>query len=191
MAQHLLIIEGDRYLLVPESEARVLESEGRHARLLPGQAAFLLRGWLRHEGERARKTLTVALEGLGMGGRLGANPDTLLAEFQHDTATSLVLFHEQLYRPAVTLTRPEPAVALGDLADNPIEEDEWHWVEIELLDDEDEPISGVGVEIELPDGRTRTGTTNQFGLVRVESISTAGPCKVRFPRLDARAIEAS
>jgi type VI secretion system secreted protein VgrG len=62
------------------------------------------------------------------------------------------------------------------------------WVEIELVDEEGNPVTGEKYEITLPDGRVAKGTTNEKGLARIEGIDP-GSCKVTFPDLDKDAWE--
>jgi type VI secretion system secreted protein VgrG len=57
------------------------------------------------------------------------------------------------------------------------------WIEIELVDEEDQPVAGEKYEITLPDERVAKGTTDQNGLARIESIDP-GTCKITFPKLD-------
>ncbi len=63
------------------------------------------------------------------------------------------------------------------------------WVEIELVDEENNPISGERYKITLPDGKTvAEGTLDENGFARVDGIDP-GTCKITFPRLDKEAWE--
>jgi len=62
------------------------------------------------------------------------------------------------------------------------------WIEVEMVDEEDEPVPGEKYEIELPDGSVKSGTLDQNGFVRVEGIEP-GNCKISFPKLDKEAWE--
>ena len=62
------------------------------------------------------------------------------------------------------------------------------WIEIELVDEEDEPVAGERYEIALPDGSVKKGTLDQNGFARVEGIDP-GNCQVTFPGLDKDAWE--
>jgi len=62
------------------------------------------------------------------------------------------------------------------------------WLEIELVDEEDEPVPGERYRIELPDGTTASGTLDEKGFARIEGIEP-GSCKVSFPELDQDAWE--
>lgn len=62
-----------------------------------------------------------------------------------------------------------------------------HWVEIELLDDEDQPVVGERCRIVLPDGRELSSRTDRNGRVRVDRC-VAGQCEITFPDLDAGVI---
>lgn len=62
------------------------------------------------------------------------------------------------------------------------------WIEIELVDDEDNPVPGERYEITLADGRVVRGTLDQSGFARVEGIEP-GSCDITFPELDAEVWE--
>jgi hypothetical protein len=57
------------------------------------------------------------------------------------------------------------------------------WVEIVLVDENNNPIAGQAYEIKLPDGSVVSGVTNRAGRARYDGIPT-GQCKVRFPEID-------
>jgi len=57
------------------------------------------------------------------------------------------------------------------------------WIEIELLDEDDNPVPGEKYQIELPDGSVAQGTLDENGFARVERIES-GDCKITFPNLD-------
>jgi len=57
------------------------------------------------------------------------------------------------------------------------------WIEIELLDEEDNPVPGEKYEIELPDGTIAKGSLDGDGFARVDGVKP-GECKVCFPELD-------
>lgn len=66
---------------------------------------------------------------------------------------------------------------------------ETHWIEIELVGEDDEPIPGEAYEITMPDGSVVSGTLDQNGLARIENIPVAGNCQITFPKLDKDAWE--
>jgi type VI secretion system secreted protein VgrG len=69
------------------------------------------------------------------------------------------------------------------------EDEEKTWIEIELVDEDDNPIAGERYRITLPDGETiDEGTTDANGLARVSGIDP-GTCKITFPDLDKDAWE--
>jgi type VI secretion system secreted protein VgrG len=68
------------------------------------------------------------------------------------------------------------------------DEDKKSWIEIELVDEEDNPVPGERYRIETPDGKVAEGTLDQKGLARVDGIDP-GTCKITFPRLDREAWE--
>lgn len=55
------------------------------------------------------------------------------------------------------------------------------WVEIALVDAGGEPIADADYEVKLPDGQSKTGTTDKKGAGRFEGIMP-GECLVRFPK---------
>jgi uncharacterized protein (DUF2345 family) len=65
-----------------------------------------------------------------------------------------------------------------------------HWIEVELLGEDGGAIAGERCEITLPDGQVLRRKTDASGLVRVPRIAAAGDCEIRFPDIDAGAIEA-
>ena len=74
--------------------------------------------------------------------------------------------------------------------DDEDEDKEKSWIEIELVDEDGNPIPGEKYKIELPDGRVATGTLDGNGFARVEGFDP-GECKVTFPNLDKEAWEKS
>ena len=69
------------------------------------------------------------------------------------------------------------------------EKEEKHsWVEIEMVDEQDEPVPGIAYRITLPDGAAADGTLDEKGFARVEGIEP-GTCQITFPDLDMEAWE--
>src|SRR5262245_6525821 len=63
------------------------------------------------------------------------------------------------------------------------------WIEIEMVDEQDKPVSGEKYRITLPDGTTiDEGTLDEKGCARIENIDP-GSCKITFPNLDQDAWE--
>lgn len=62
-------------------------------------------------------------------------------------------------------------------------EEKKSWIEIELVDEEDEPVPGEKYRITLPDDTVAEGTLDEKGFARVDGI-VSGTCKVTFPDLD-------
>jgi hypothetical protein len=57
-------------------------------------------------------------------------------------------------------------------------------IEIELTDDDGQPVGGEAFELLLPDGSKRSGQLDADGYTKVTSIPE-GTCQVTFPGLDA------
>jgi hypothetical protein len=66
--------------------------------------------------------------------------------------------------------------------------EELSWIEIEMVDEEDEPVQGEKYKITLPDDSVAEGTLDENGFARVEGFEK-GTCKVCFPELDKEAWE--
>ena len=62
-----------------------------------------------------------------------------------------------------------------------------HWIEIELVGEDEKPIPWEQYQITLPDGSDVSGFLDADGKARVDGIPEAGDCKVTFPVLDAAA----
>ena len=61
-----------------------------------------------------------------------------------------------------------------------------HWLEIELIGEDDTPIAWEEYRVTLPDGVKVRGYVDSDGLARVGNIATPGDCSIAFPRLDRR-----
>lgn len=57
------------------------------------------------------------------------------------------------------------------------------WIEIVLVDEADNPVTGEGYRITLPDDSVAEGTLDEKGFARVDGIEP-GTCQVSFPNLD-------
>lgn len=68
------------------------------------------------------------------------------------------------------------------------EEERTSWIEIELVDEEDQPVPGEKYRITLPDGKVAEGTLDEKGFARVDAI-VPGTCQITFPNLDKDAWE--
>ena len=57
------------------------------------------------------------------------------------------------------------------------------WIEIEMVDEADNPVIGMAYRVTLSDNTVAEGTLNEKGVGRIEGIDP-GNCKITFPRLD-------
>lgn len=73
---------------------------------------------------------------------------------------------------------------------SPTEEDleEKSWIEIELVDEEDNPVPGEPYRITMPDGSVASGTLDENGFAREEGMDP-GTCQICFYKLDQDAWE--
>jgi len=54
------------------------------------------------------------------------------------------------------------------------------WVDFRVVDKAGNPVKGVAWEIELPDGRKVSGTTDESGCAGTDGIDP-GKCRISFP----------
>jgi type VI secretion system secreted protein VgrG len=69
-----------------------------------------------------------------------------------------------------------------------IKEKKLVWIEIQMVDEEGQPVTGEKYKIELSDGTVSEGTLGSDGKARLDGIEP-GSCKVSFPDLDGEAWE--
>jgi type VI secretion system secreted protein VgrG len=58
-----------------------------------------------------------------------------------------------------------------------------HWIEVELVDQDNHPAAGVRYEIKLPTGQMSSGYLDEHGKARIEGTDS-GSCEISFPQLD-------
>ena len=73
--------------------------------------------------------------------------------------------------------------------DDDEDDEEKHWIEIELVDEEDNPVPGEKYKVTMPDGSVAQGTLDQNGFVHIGGIKEGGTCQITFPNLDKDAWE--
>lgn len=62
-----------------------------------------------------------------------------------------------------------------------------HWIEIELLGEDNGPIPWEEFRIVPPHGQAIKGYLDENGWARVDGLRDAGACEVSFPQLDKEA----
>ncbi|HVS70486.1 MAG TPA: hypothetical protein VHQ47_04445 [Phycisphaerae bacterium] len=62
------------------------------------------------------------------------------------------------------------------------------WIEIVLVDKNNNPVPGETYKCVLPDNRVKVGTLDAKGFARIEGIPD-GTCQVTFPNMDGRSWE--
>jgi hypothetical protein len=76
----------------------------------------------------------------------------------------------------------EAAQAASSAADEAAAE-ETHFIELELKDEEGNPVADEAWFVELPDGSTRSGRTDAQGYARIDGVDP-GTAKISFPDRD-------
>jgi hypothetical protein len=64
-------------------------------------------------------------------------------------------------------------------------ENESHWIEFQVLDDKGRPYANEAYTLKLADGKTKSGTTDENGMVHVKGI-VSGNCEIAFPKLKSK-----
>ncbi|MCZ6678718.1 MAG: type VI secretion system tip protein TssI/VgrG, partial [Candidatus Poribacteria bacterium] len=64
------------------------------------------------------------------------------------------------------------------------EEQKKTYIEIELLDEEDKPVTGERFWLKLPDGKIAQGRTDELGIAKVAGLKEEDGYKICFPDLD-------
>jgi hypothetical protein len=59
------------------------------------------------------------------------------------------------------------------------------WIEIVLLDNNNQPVAGETYKCVMPDNKVKVGTLDSKGFARIEGIPD-GTCQVSFPNMDGR-----
>lgn len=160
-------------------------NEGPSEGMLPDDARGLSALELRAhivEDPRAARALR-ALLGSSVGEEL--DDDSLCARILDAVERGRVRVYARPYN-AMSSHHLEQAELERDLLEFEDYESADHWVEIELLDEDDQPVVGERCRIVLPDDREVITRTDKDGLVRVDRI-IAGQCLVYFPDLDTEA----
>jgi hypothetical protein len=82
----------------------------------------------------------------------------------------------------------------GEPVSSPADDDEdleRHWIEIELVGDDDQPIPGEQYCVTLPDGVQVFGFLDSKGRARLTGLESGGNCKVTFLDMDREAWESA
>jgi hypothetical protein len=62
-----------------------------------------------------------------------------------------------------------------------------HWIELEMIGEDDQPIPWEEYEVTLPGGEKVSGYLDDRGWARIDNIDKAGSCRICFPMLDQEA----
>ena len=81
----------------------------------------------------------------------------------------------------------EPAPAVEVVKPCPLTKPTY-WLEIELRDEDDEPVADEEFRVVLPNGEAVSGFLDADGFQRFGPVEDAGQCQVSFPNLDESAV---
>jgi hypothetical protein len=88
---------------------------------------------------------------------------------------------------AATLAQLRGTRLAGQPPDILVQDEPQHWIEIELLGDDDRPVPGQRYTVRLPDGALVPGYLDGHGFARLDGLKQPGLCEVCFPDLDREA----
>jgi hypothetical protein len=158
----------DKWLADPLTQKAVLDIYES----IRGQSALLARRLRGHELQRYVKS-------------------EILEAFRRGELVLLRMPHVSILPPlTMPKQREEPEAEEPPPTEEPTRKEEKNWVELELLDENGQPVSNARYLLCLPDGSERTGTLGNDGRAREEGIDP-GICRVTFPDYDAAEWEAA
>ena len=113
----------------------------------------------------------------------GVSAVSSLADLVDETMGPLVLFRQQ--RPSVELdsllpiesTEPPP----------PPQEEPLSWIQIEIVDEDGEPVPSIEVKVTTPDKDTQTMKTSREGVIFLHGVAE-GSCDVELVGVDESAV---
>jgi type VI secretion system secreted protein VgrG len=112
--------------------------------------------------------------------------DATPGELSSTSATPETLAKTSAANVSAIIAAPKSAAGSAPTHDpnSPDNQTKKHWIEIQLNDEEGNPVPGEPYKITLPDGTTvADGTLDDKGFARVDNIDP-GTCQVTFPNLD-------
>jgi len=210
-------IEFDKHVMVEKSEFREVKSDynlkvgGKKAEEITGSSSLKVTGNMiesfnANHSENVTATyhlkgMNVKIEGMtGIELKVGGSSIVLTPAAIFIQGSPLVNINSGSGPPvapaSAALVPPappaEPAMAASASPGeerHKANEEKKSWIEIELVDEEDNPVPGERYKVTLPDGKTvAEGTLDEKGFARVEGIDP-GTCKITFPNLDKDAWE--
>jgi hypothetical protein len=136
-------------------------------------------------------TMVMINSGGAAGSGTAGSPVPPVAPLAAAIADTAIPGKEVTYRQQRAQMTPAQLAALSAPSHKPTEEDKQKksWIEIELVDEEDNPVPGERYRVTLPDGKTLAeGTLDEMGYAKISGIDP-GTCKITFPELDKDAWE--
>jgi hypothetical protein len=104
-------------------------------------------------------------------------PESPLDAVDADVADPGIATESKESGAAEELTTDEKTTSSED------EDEETHWVGIELKDDDGNPVPKEVYKVKFSDGKVITGRLDEEGKAKVERLLAGGECEVTFPRI--------
>jgi len=182
---HTFRVGGDWYLLLARSEwddkARQ-RPQPPYERVSVSGLAWILREACANPNTRsALMRLASSSPSASTLRPFGAPADNLLRTFTgllDELTGPLVLLRHK--RPAFT----PPEIVAVEEPPGPPEEEELTWIQIEVVDEDDAPVSGVAIRLTTSDHSVQNASTSREGVVYAHGLKP-GNVTVEFPGVDA------
>ena len=71
----------------------------------------------------------------------------------------------------------------------PLPQKPTHWIEVQLLGEDNKPLPWAAYRAVLPDGTIVEGALDDQGFARIDHQPAPGTCQLTFPDLDKNAVE--
>ncbi|APR77344.1 Hypothetical protein A7982_02691 [Minicystis rosea] len=112
-----------------------------------------------------------------------AEDDEVVRAIERFLARGIVVAHETALGHLTSFGGEAEEAPLSLEQPTPVRE-ETHWIQIGLVDMEDNPVPGAAYRIELPDGEVITGRLGSRGTARIDGLTQTGMAAVVFVELD-------
>lgn len=128
----------------------------------------------------APAALTRALEDAAGGARGAVEPSLTVERLRHALQTGALRFYVQPRN--IPLTLEEPRDLIPEDYQEPVLELPRHFIEVRLVDEDENPRDGERFRVVLADGTEISGRLDRNGVTRIPDVP-GGPCRWSFPEL--------
>lgn len=139
--------------------------------------------------DKSGVTIKGTMVNINSGGAIeGPLPDGPQSPDEPQPAATTEFGHNTRYDTKPDELKPLDAQAAAGESGDSSDERATSWIEIELIDELNQPVPFEPYKIKLPDGKVKKGTLDKLGRAHV-ALAQPELCEVTFPKLDAAAWE--